>query len=254
MWNPSPMMRPALTRTAPTIGFGCASATPRRAKSRARCMYTSWDAPVALVEEGVDIGLGVEGNEVVDFFAGADETDGKIQFAGDGHDDAAFGGAVELGQDDAGDAGVAPEFAGLIEAVLPGSCVENQENIVRRAGDNFCGGAFHFVQLGHQIGFGVEAAGGVYDDDIGGTGARGGNRVEDNGGGISAGLLFYDFHAGTVRPDFQLLDGCGAESVSGAQDYACAFFFQAIGELPNSCGLAGAVHSYDEYYARCDFG
>ena len=198
--------------------------------------------------------MGVEGDEVVDFFAGADEADGQIQLAGDGHDDAAFRGAVELGQDDSGYAGVAPEFAGLIEAVLPGGGVENQENIVRRAGNNFGGGAFLFVQLGHQIGFRVQASGGVHDDHISGMGARGRNRVEDNGGWIGAGFLFYDFHAGTVGPNFELLDGCGAESVGGAEDYARTFFFQAIGELADGCCLAGAVHAYDEDYARSDFG
>src|ERR1700735_2274252 len=188
MWNSSPMIRPPLTSTAPPMGFGWASATPRRARSNARSIHLSSAVratsraleetdPAAsgvktpdddanflselklrppeirlgylLVEEGVDIGLGVEGDEVVDFFAGSDEADGEIQFAGDGYDDAAFGGAVELCQDNAGDAGVAPEFAGLVEAVLSGGGVENQENIVRRAGNNFCGGAFHFVQLGH---------------------------------------------------------------------------------------------------------
>ena len=57
-----------------------------------------------LVEERVDVGFGVERNQIVDLFAGADETNGEAEFARDGDDDAAFGGAVELGEDDAGDA------------------------------------------------------------------------------------------------------------------------------------------------------
>ena len=149
---------------------------------------------------------------------------------------------------------MAPEFAGLVEAVLSSGGVENQEDIVRRAGDDFGGRAFHFVQLGHQIGFRVQASGGVHDDHVGGMSARGRDRVKDDGGGIGARFLFYDFHAGTVRPDFQLLDGCRAESVSGAEDYARAFFFQAIGELADGCCLAGAVHADDEDDARSNFG
>ena len=62
-----------------------------------------------LVEEGVDIGLRVEGHQVVDLFAGADEADRQIQFARDGDDDAALRGAVELGEHDAGDARERPE-------------------------------------------------------------------------------------------------------------------------------------------------
>src|SRR5579862_557254 len=108
-------------------------------------------ASAALVEEGVDIGLWVEGDEVVDLFTGADETDWEIQFVGDGDDDAALGGAVEFGEHDSCDAGVAPEFAGLVQAVLAGGGVEDEEHVVRRARDNFRGGALHFFELGHEI-------------------------------------------------------------------------------------------------------
>ena len=66
-----------------------------------------------LVEQRIGVGLGVEGNEVVDLFAGADKTDGEAEFARDGDDDAAFGGAIELGENDAGDADAGGELAGL---------------------------------------------------------------------------------------------------------------------------------------------
>src|SRR5579862_7162927 len=111
---------------------------PWRASSMAREANRSSAALIAppLVEEGIDIGLGVEGNEVVDFFAGADEANREIEFAGDGDDDSAFGGAVELGEHDAGDAGMAPEFARLIEAILARGRVEHEEHVVRRAGND----------------------------------------------------------------------------------------------------------------------
>ena len=56
------------------------------------------------VEKRIRVGFGVEGNHVVNLFAGADEANRQAQFARDGDDDAALGGAVELGEDDAGDA------------------------------------------------------------------------------------------------------------------------------------------------------
>ena len=43
------------------------------------------------------------------------------------------------------------EFAGLGEAVLAGGGVENEEHVMRGAGDNFRGGALHFLELGHQV-------------------------------------------------------------------------------------------------------
>ena len=203
-----------------------------------------------LIEERVDVGLGIEWDQVVDFFAGADEADRQVQFAGDGYDDAAFGGTIEFGEHDAGDSGVAPEFAGLVEAVLPSGGVEYEQHIVRRTGNYFGGGALHFVQLGHEIGFGVQATGGVHDNDIGVTSTRGGERVENHGGGIGARFLFDHFYAGTTRPDFELLDGGRAKGVGGAEDYCCPFFFQAIREFADGGGFAGAIHSDDKQDPR----
>ena len=58
-----------------------------------------------LAQQCVDKCFGGEFQQVAHFFADAYEADGEIELAGDGDGDAAFGGAVELGEDDAGDAG-----------------------------------------------------------------------------------------------------------------------------------------------------
>src|SRR5271163_1613402 len=107
---------PYFTITAPTRGLGCASAMPSRA-SRVASDSQKLFSRSGLIEERVGISLRVEGDEIVHLLAGADEADGEIELARDGHDDAAFGRAVELGEHDAGDARVAPEFARLIQAV-----------------------------------------------------------------------------------------------------------------------------------------
>ena len=62
---------------------------------------------------------------------------------------------------------------------------------MRRPGNNFCSGALHFFQLGHEIRFRVEAAGGIDDHYVGIARPGGGKGVEDDGGRVSAGLLFY---------------------------------------------------------------
>ena len=56
------------------------------------------------VDDGVDEALGVEGREVVRTLPQTDELDRDTELALDRDDDAALGGAVELGEDDAGDA------------------------------------------------------------------------------------------------------------------------------------------------------
>jgi len=61
--------------------------------------------PHPLVEERVDEGGAVERDDVFEFFSGSGVDDGEFELSSDGEDDAAFGGAVEFGENDAGDAG-----------------------------------------------------------------------------------------------------------------------------------------------------
>jgi len=53
------------------------------------------------LEQGVDEGVGLEQGQVFGLFADADVLDRQADLLADGDDDAALGGAVELGQDDA---------------------------------------------------------------------------------------------------------------------------------------------------------
>ena len=64
------------------------------------------------LEQGVDELVGVEGDQVADRLAEADELDGDAELGLDGEHDAALGRAVELGQHDAGDVGGLAELAG----------------------------------------------------------------------------------------------------------------------------------------------
>src|SRR4029077_16623695 len=77
-----------------------------------------------LVEQRAGVGFRVEGNQVVDLLASADEADGQREFARDGHHDSALGGGVELGENDAGDPDGGGEFARLRQSVLAGGGVE----------------------------------------------------------------------------------------------------------------------------------
>jgi len=52
---------------------------------------------------------------------------------------------------------------------------------VRGAGDKFFGGAAHLVEFLHQVGFGVEAACRVYDEDLGAAGFCGGAGIVEGG-------------------------------------------------------------------------
>ena len=89
---------------------------------------------------------------------------------------------------------------------------------MRGAGDEAVGGADHLVELFHEVGLGVEATGGVDDEDGGGAGFGGGEGVEECGGRVAALFGLDDVDAGALGPDFELLDGGGAEGVGGAEE------------------------------------
>ena len=64
--------------------------------------------------------------------------------------------------------------------------------------------------------------------------------------GSAPGPLADDVGAGALAPDFQLLDGGGAEGVGGAEQDAVALGLEAGGEFADGGGLAGAVHAHHQ--------
>jgi len=136
---------------------------------------------IASVEEGVDEAGAVEGDDVFEFFADACVDDWEFEFGGDGQDDAAFGCAVQLGEDDAGDVCGFGEEAGLGEAVLSSGGVHDEQGLVWCAGNQFFCRAAHLVELLHEVCFRVEAAGSVDDEDLCAAGLGGGAGVVERG-------------------------------------------------------------------------
>src|SRR6185312_2973893 len=68
-----------------------------------------------LVEQGVHERVGVERRQVVDPLAQADQLDRHTELTLHSDDDAALGGAVQLGQHDAGDIDDLGEHPGLLQ-------------------------------------------------------------------------------------------------------------------------------------------
>ena len=83
---------------------------------------------------------------------------GQAEFLLDRDDHAAFAGAVELGDDQAGERDGLVEFARLVQGVHAGGGVEHQQHFVRRAGQLLAHDAVHLLQFLHQVVLGVQAA------------------------------------------------------------------------------------------------
>ena len=200
----------------------------------------------SILKDGFDILARVEGQEILNLFADADELNRQAEFAGDGDDDATLGGAVELGENNAGRAGALGELARLLEAVLPGRGVNNQQHLMGRPRHFAAGDAAHLVELGHQVVFGVEPSGGVDDDEIVVALLGGSQRVENDGGRIGAGFLHDDLNPQASRPDFQLLVRCRPKGVGCTKQGAAALLTEVVRKLGDGRRLADSVHADDE--------
>ena len=103
------------------------------------------------------------------------------------------------------------------------------------------------AQLLHQVGLGVEAAGGVDQEHVGAPGPGRGQAVEGDRGRVGALLVADHRGADAVGPDGQLLGGGGPEGVGGGQHRLLALLGQGQGQLAHGGGLAGAVDADDQH-------
>src|SRR5207253_4172355 len=152
--------------------------------------------------------------------------------------------------DEAGHRGGRRELTRLLDRVLPGGPVENEQHFVRRPLARAPGDADDLPELVHEVTLRVEATGGVGDDR--GVPSRTGraHRVEDNGGWVAVGLPGDDRHTHAVGPALQLLDGRGAKSVGRREQRALAGVLQSLGELRRRRRLSAAVDADHENHPR----
>ena len=94
----------------------------------------------------------------------------------------------------------------------------------------------------------MQPAGGVDEQDIDAAAFRRLHAVEDHRRGIGAGLMFDDIDADVAAPGVELLDGGGAESIAGDQQYFFAIVAVLGGEFADGGGLADAVDAEKNHH------
>src|SRR5438445_7742947 len=105
--------------------------------------------------------VGGERAQIVDALADAYESERQRTLPGDRAHHAALGGAVELGENQPGEAERLIERLELTEGVLSGIGVQHEPNLVRGAGFRLGDGAFDLLRLVHQVQLRGEAPRGV---------------------------------------------------------------------------------------------
>ena len=187
-----------------------------------------------------------ERRQIVDALADADEVHRHGELRRDRDENAAARGAVELGHGEAGDAHGLAEDIDLRQRILADGGVEHQQHRMRRRRIDLLHHANDLVQLVHQLGAVLQAAGGVDEQHVDAAFLRRAQRVEDETGGVAAGFPRDESRAGALAPDLELVDGGGAEGVAGRQHHGAAFGAELGRELADGRGLAGAVDPDDE--------
>ena len=180
-----------------------------------------------------------------------DELDRQPELVRDRDGHAALGRAVELRQRDAGHAGRLAEQPRLLQAVLPGRRVDDEQRLVRRALEPALDHAPHLGELLHQVRLRVQAAGGVDDHDVPAPRASAprSRRRRRRRGRRRAGAPTKSAPARSAQ--ISSCSSAAARNVSaGAEDDGAAVLAQLLRELADRRRLARAVDADDEDHGR----
>ena len=134
----------------------------------------------------------------------------------------------------------------LVQRILAGRRVEDKQGRMGRPGVDLLQHTDDLLELGHQVGLVLQAAGGVDDQDIDVAGPGFHIGVEGKARGIGAGRPGHDGGADAPAPDLELLDGGGPERVAGGEHDGEALAARDGAELADRGRLARTVHSDDQ--------
>src|SRR5262245_13730778 len=172
--------------------------------------------------------------EIVDAFADADGIDRNLEALSDGDQDTAPRRAVELGDDEVGDARDLLEDLDLRERILPRGGVEHENDAVRRGLVDLLQDANDLGELGHEVRLVLQAPRRVDQEHVDAFRPRALERLEGDPGGIGAHRLRYHLGADPFAPDLELIDRGGAERVGGREHDLQALALEAVRELGGS--------------------
>ncbi len=75
--------------------------------------------------------------------------------------------------------------------------------------------------------------------------------IKKHGRGIAASFGLDDFGSRALAPNFELLDGGGAERIRGAQQHRLALRAKHLRQFADGGGFASAVHAHHHDHFRC---
>src|SRR6266404_234858 len=173
----------------------------------------------------------VEYREIVESFARTNEPRRNSKFILNRNHNSPFAAAVEFGNDETSDADGVLEFARLTERVAASRCIHHQQRLVRRVRVVFAEGAFHLLQLGHQIRYRVLATGRIAKQKVDLVPDRRLIRLVTNRSRVGIVLAADHFDTKPFGPNAELLDSCGAKSVSRRQHHTMSILLKITSQF-----------------------
>ena len=138
------------------------------------------------------------------------------------------------------------ELLGLDESVLAGSGVHYQQHFMGCLRVVLLQDLHDLLQLLHQVELGMQATGGIHDQDVGASCLRRLHGIVNDRSRIGAVLVAYHRNADSLAPGLDLLRGGGAEGIARGQHHSVLLSLQLIGKLGDTGSLANAVDAYDQ--------
>ena len=194
---------------------------------------------VAHAEDARDDAVGMKRFERIVFFADACEFHRRARHFADGKRRAAARIAVELRQNDAGDAEALVKFSGGANGVLADHGVGDEENFGGREI------ALELRELVHQFVVDVQAAGGVDENYVAGGEFRFAHRAANNFERLVGARAGPAGSAGGFRDLRELLARGGAIDVGGNDERPVAVFAEPFAEFAGGGRFAGALQADD---------
>ena len=164
---------------------------------------------------------------------------------GERGDDAAFGGAVEFGDDETGDAQRFVKRLYLRQRVLAVVGVQHNKHFVRCARQRLVDHAFDLFDLFHQMQLRGQAPGGIGQHDIDAARGRRLYGVVHHRSGVAPGLAD-DGNVIARAPFGQLLACRGAKGVAGGQQHGFTLRLPIMREFADGGGFARAIHPREQ--------
>ncbi len=112
---------------------------------------------------------------------------------------------------------------------------------MRGSREGFVGDPADLLELLHEVGFGVEAASGVYEDDVTAAVLGSLDGVEDDGCGIAATFPFHKLYFSFFSPFLELFGGSGSKGICSSHEDLFPFGGVPLGQLGDGGGLAVAI-------------